>query len=450
MKKYTTILFACIVLTLLASGLPQFTSPAAQAAPTKTPTRTLTPDRATVPPLTRTLKLATPAMQGEDVRLLQERLVALGYSEVGTPDGYFGKKTDSAVRKFQASAGLEADGLVGPRTWQALFGKPLPSTASATPTATPLGAATATPTQTPTASLTPDPNFKTLKLDSYARQVQDLHKILVELGYPICNPGGNFALQTEAAVKAFQCANGLVADGVVGRATWSLLNSEEAKPAPQPEVETLEFKAPFRLEKSGDGLIYDENRLLVFFNQQQKIARIDPKGPKIIKYIAMPNLGTADDPWGKPYPVQFAMKKILRSGNALWLAGGTHYGAAQAESAVMAIDNAGKLLAGPFKFGSSPDAYTQSLAAYGKDVLAFFLSYQYGPSLWKADLKTGLRQKYSLDLRVGEVLASVSDGERIWLSLPGEGQVVAPMNPANGVLGAPLGPCGRDLAYDGT
>jgi hypothetical protein len=256
-------------------------------------------------------------------------------------------------------------------------------------------------------------------------------------------------LQTQAAVKAFQRANGLEADGVVGQATWALLNSGNARPAPEPEIESLEFKAPYRLEKSGDGLIYDGDRLLVFFNQQHLIARIEVKGPKILKNITMPNLGTADDPWGKPYPVQFVMKKILRAGDVLWLAGGTHYGAAQAEPAVMAIDNAGKLAAGPFKFGSSPEAYTQSLAADGKEILAFYLSYQYGPSLWKVDLKTGLRQKFGLDLRVGEVLASVSDGERIWLSLPGEGKVVAPLNPANGVLGAPLGPCGIDLAFDG-
>jgi N-acetylmuramoyl-L-alanine amidase len=53
--------------------------------------------------------------------LLQQRLLELGYSEVGTPDGIFGKMTDSAVRRFQQNNGLEADGYVGPKTWGKLF-----------------------------------------------------------------------------------------------------------------------------------------------------------------------------------------------------------------------------------------------------------------------------------------------------------------------------------------
>jgi Putative peptidoglycan binding domain len=35
-------------------------------------------------------------------------------------DGYFGSRTEAAVREFQSSAGLAVDGLVGPRTWPAL------------------------------------------------------------------------------------------------------------------------------------------------------------------------------------------------------------------------------------------------------------------------------------------------------------------------------------------
>ena len=35
-------------------------------------------------------------------------------------DGYFGPRTEVAVREFQRSAGLAVDGLVGPRTWPAL------------------------------------------------------------------------------------------------------------------------------------------------------------------------------------------------------------------------------------------------------------------------------------------------------------------------------------------
>ena len=57
--------------------------------------------------------------KGEDVKELQVMLNAAGYS-CGEPDGIFGNRTFSAVKNFQASRGLVADGIVGPKTWAAL------------------------------------------------------------------------------------------------------------------------------------------------------------------------------------------------------------------------------------------------------------------------------------------------------------------------------------------
>ncbi len=57
--------------------------------------------------------------RGADVRRLQERLKEVGFSP-GAIDGDFGPATDAAVMAFQASEGLLADGLVGPRTLAAL------------------------------------------------------------------------------------------------------------------------------------------------------------------------------------------------------------------------------------------------------------------------------------------------------------------------------------------
>jgi peptidoglycan hydrolase-like protein with peptidoglycan-binding domain len=92
--------------------------PTPQALPSLTPTQTLT---ATRPAQTRNLYLASPAMQGDDVLLLQKRLFELGYEEVGALDGIFGKMTQSAVMSFQQNNNLEVDGYVGEKTWYQLF-----------------------------------------------------------------------------------------------------------------------------------------------------------------------------------------------------------------------------------------------------------------------------------------------------------------------------------------
>jgi hypothetical protein len=73
------------------------------------------------PALTRYLKLSNPYLRGDDVLSLQKKLLARGYNIVGSADGVFGKKTDAAVRQFQSDQGLVVDGVVGPKTWSALW-----------------------------------------------------------------------------------------------------------------------------------------------------------------------------------------------------------------------------------------------------------------------------------------------------------------------------------------
>jgi hypothetical protein len=55
---------------------------------------------------------------GEAVRDLQQNLSALGYPLAA--DGIFGKETEKAVLAFQRDHGLDADGIVGPRTLAAI------------------------------------------------------------------------------------------------------------------------------------------------------------------------------------------------------------------------------------------------------------------------------------------------------------------------------------------
>ena len=60
---------------------------------------------------------------GNITKLLQERLISLGYScgDSGA-DGKFGSGTKAAVEAFQRANNLEADGIVGQDTWRKLLG----------------------------------------------------------------------------------------------------------------------------------------------------------------------------------------------------------------------------------------------------------------------------------------------------------------------------------------
>ena len=67
----------------------------------------------------RTLYLRLPNFHGNDVRQLQERLNILGFS-CGKPDGLYGVHTEAAVKLFQESIGVLADGMAFPDTFDAI------------------------------------------------------------------------------------------------------------------------------------------------------------------------------------------------------------------------------------------------------------------------------------------------------------------------------------------
>lgn len=58
--------------------------------------------------------------KGNEVKTLQRLLTAMGYN-CGKADGIFGQKTLTAVKTFQRAKGLNADGIVGKDTWNALL-----------------------------------------------------------------------------------------------------------------------------------------------------------------------------------------------------------------------------------------------------------------------------------------------------------------------------------------
>jgi N-acetylmuramoyl-L-alanine amidase len=56
---------------------------------------------------------------GDDVAALQRRLAKFGF-DLGRVDGMFGPRTDAALREFQRSVGVSADGTCGPDSFRAL------------------------------------------------------------------------------------------------------------------------------------------------------------------------------------------------------------------------------------------------------------------------------------------------------------------------------------------
>ncbi len=155
---------------------------------------------------------------GDAVAQLQEALIKLGYMS-GKADGNYGSNTAEAVKAFQKANGLTADGTAGEQTQKLLFGgNAKKASATAKPTATPK--ATATPTPTPASTA--------MKVGSKGSDVKALQKKLIELGYLSGKADGIYGTKTAEAVKAFQKASKLTADGVAGAATMKSLEGAKS------------------------------------------------------------------------------------------------------------------------------------------------------------------------------------------------------------------------------
>ena len=104
-------------------------TPGAQIIVTPTPAIEVTPTPA--PTAQASYTTLRKGDEGPEVVTLQQALAELGYLS-GAADGNFGTGTQTAVKKFQTDQGLEADGIAGKKTLEALYTKssvtPIPET----------------------------------------------------------------------------------------------------------------------------------------------------------------------------------------------------------------------------------------------------------------------------------------------------------------------------------
>ena len=136
---------------------------------------------------------------GDAVKTLQDKLNTLGYNS-GNVDGIFGAKTYAAVTAFQKANNLGVDGIVGKLTWAKLYGVSPAMPVETTVVGRPM-----------------------VSYGSRGDAVRKLQELLNALGYDCGSVDGIFGSKTKAAVLAFQKANGLAADGIVGPLTWGKL-----------------------------------------------------------------------------------------------------------------------------------------------------------------------------------------------------------------------------------
>ena len=171
------------------------------AVPTAIPVSTPTP---TTTPLTpENVIVIRAGSMGEVVRRLQARLQELGYY-TSRLDGVYLTDDIEAVRAFQSANGLKVDGKAGYETQTALYSdSAIRGNANVTSGETAL--------------------VNTLRYGSEGNEVTTLQNRLIALGYLAGSADGKFGRDTKSAVIAFQKANGLSADGVVGTDTSTKL-----------------------------------------------------------------------------------------------------------------------------------------------------------------------------------------------------------------------------------
>lgn len=161
--------------------------------------------------------------EGEDVRVLQERLRIAGFY-YGNATGIFGPITEEAVQRFQDSYKLSVDGIAGPATLGKLPGMGI-------------GDGEEAPKKVV--------NRDKLRVGDRGEPVRIVQEQLIQAGYLEGEPNGYYGPYTADAVRRFQAANYLSASGVAGPTTRAKLYSS-VNTTSKSEFNTLEIQTRLR------------------------------------------------------------------------------------------------------------------------------------------------------------------------------------------------------------
>ena len=168
------------------------------------------------------LALPAPSFAGPKVAAVQVALKRVGLYNA-TVDGVRGPLTKAAIVRFQRRRGLSVDGVVGPQTRRAFGKRGRPAFGS-----------------------------RTMKRDDRGWDVAAMQYILARRGYPPGAIDAVFGPMTDRALRNFQSALGLSADGLAGPATIAGLRHGAASRGTTPVV-----NGPVRLLRPVPGPIGD-------------------------------------------------------------------------------------------------------------------------------------------------------------------------------------------------
>jgi Peptidase family M23/Putative peptidoglycan binding domain len=168
------------------------------------------------------LALPAPSVAGPKVAAVQVALKRLGLYNA-TVDGVRGPQTKAAIVTFQQRRGLAVDGVVGPQT-RAAFGK----------------------------RGRPAFGSRTMKIGDRGWDVAAMQYILARRGYPPGAIDAVFGPLTDLALRNYQRAYGLTADGLAGPQTISALRRGPASRGTTPVA-----NGPVRLLRPVPGPIGD-------------------------------------------------------------------------------------------------------------------------------------------------------------------------------------------------